>query len=92
MITYSSQMFESRLTKVKHVQVKHCLYALETIYLVFKHHSTREVIAVPRELKFIFNSYLGLERLPKSVFYFYSEIIQERISYWVINSSMARHN
>ena len=75
MITYSSQMFESRLTKVEHVRVKHCLYALETIYLVFKHHSTQEVIAVPRELKFIFNSYLGLKRLPKSVFYFYSETI-----------------
>ena len=56
MITYLRQTFEFRLTKAKHVRVKHCLDALETIYLVFKHHSIREVIAVPGELKFIFNS------------------------------------
>ena len=55
-ITYSRQTFEFMLMKVKHVRVKHCTYALERIYLVLNHHSQRKVIAVPGELKFIFNS------------------------------------
>ena len=67
-ITYSRQIFEFMLTKVEHVRVKHCVYALERIYLVFKHHSTREVIAVPRELKFIFNSHLGPKNFLKVYF------------------------
>ena len=55
-ITYLRQTFEFMLTKVEHVRVKHCTYALERIYLVLNHHSQRKVIAVPGELKFIFNS------------------------------------
>ena len=80
------------LTKVEHVRVKHCVYALERIYLVFNHHSKGKVIAVPRELKFIFNFYLGAEKLPKVYFILNRKTINERISHRIINSSMALYN
>ena len=71
------QILEFRLTKVEHVRVKHCRYALERIYLVFKHHSTRKVIAVPRELKLIFNSYLGPKGFLKCILFLFENHSRE---------------